>query len=76
MQQPSQKNPVSRLPPLFFVVSTLASLTLAGGVLGLFAPEVVPALAEKTVTWSLIGVAVMLEGWAIAILLGSIRRRP
>lgn len=65
------------LPPMFFVASTLASLGLAGGLLGLFAPEVIPALSDKAVAWSLIAVGVVFEGWSVAILLAAIRnRRP
>ncbi|CAG0933442.1 MAG: hypothetical protein EFKGCFLK_00424 [Rhodocyclaceae bacterium] len=66
--------PALKLPPAFFALSTAASLFLAGGVLGLFAPRVLPALASPPVAWSLIGVGVTFEAWAVAILIGTARR--
>lgn len=63
-----------KLPPSFFVLSTAASLFLAGGVLGLFAPWVLPPLADPQVAWSLLGVGAAFEAWAVAILIGVMRR--
>lgn len=59
------------LPPMFFALSLASSLSLAGGILGAFAPEVLPALAHKDLAYSLIGLGVFLEGWAIAVLISS-----
>jgi len=63
-----------KLPPSFFALSTAASLFLAGGVLGLFAPLVLPPLAAPPVAWSLLGVGAAFEAWAVAILIGTARR--
>jgi len=61
------------LPPMFFATSLGASVCLAAGLLGLFAPEVLPALAKPTTAYALIGLAVFLEGWAIFILISASR---
>ena len=61
------------LPPMFFAASVGASICLAAGLLGLFAPEVLPALAKPTTAYALIGLAVFLEGWAIFILISASR---
>lgn len=63
------------LSPLFFVGSFSASLCFAAGILGLFAPDVFPPLAEKNVAYALIGVGVVLEAWSLSMLIGSIRQR-
>lgn len=61
------------LPPMFFATSFGASICFAAGLLGLFAPEVFPPLAEPSLAYSLIGLAIFLEGWAIFILIGASR---
>lgn len=63
-----------RLPPLFFAVSTAASLLLAAGVIGFFAPQVSALLADKAIAISCVVAGAMLEGWAVAILIGVARR--
>lgn len=61
------------LPPIFFALSLAASLSLAAGIIGAFAPEVLPALGRKDLAYSLIGLGVFLEGWAVAVLISSSR---
>ena len=61
------------LPPMFFATSLGASICLAAGLLGLFAPEVLPVLAKPRTAYTLIGLAVFLEGWAIFILISASR---
>ncbi len=61
-----------RLPPLFFAAFGVAGLALGAGVLGLFAPTVVPALSDPAVAWSCIGVGVVLEGWGASMLLAAL----
>ncbi|MDO8330104.1 MAG: hypothetical protein Q7T36_06500 [Fluviicoccus sp.] len=63
-----------KLPPLFFAATSMAGLFLAGGVLGLFAPQVIPALADKAVAWSLLGVGIALDGWAVFQLISASRK--
>lgn len=64
-----------KLPPQFFAATSMASLFLAAGILGLFAPEVIPALADKAVVWSLLGVGIALDGWAVFLLMQASRKR-
>ncbi|NOT44413.1 MAG: hypothetical protein HOP14_07420 [Acidobacteria bacterium] len=64
-----------RLPPLFFVVSSVAGLSLAAGVLGLTGSGLVPALTDPTLAWTCVGVGVALEGWATSMLLGVVGAR-
>jgi hypothetical protein len=64
-----------RLPPLFFAVSAVAGLALGAGAVGLFAPDVVPALADPAMAWTCIGVGVVLEGWGAAMVLTAARAR-
>jgi len=61
------------LPPMFFATSLGASICFAAGLLGLFAPEAFPPLAEPSLAYSLVGLAIFLEGWAIFILIGASR---
>jgi len=63
------------LSPLFFVASFSASLCIAAGILGLFAPDVFPPLAEKNVAYALIGIGVVFEGWSLSMLVNTIRQR-
>ncbi len=63
-----------KLPPQFFAATSMAGLFLVGGVLGLFAPQVIPALADKAVAWSLLGVGVALDGWAVLQLISASRK--
>lgn len=62
------------LPPIFFVASMAASLLLAGGILGFFAPQVAPFLAERTIAVACLAAGVVLEAWAIFILIGVARQ--
>lgn len=64
-----------KLPPQFFAATSMAGLFLAGGILGLFAPEVIPALADKAVAWSLLAVGAGLDIWGISLLLASRSKR-
>jgi hypothetical protein len=74
-QTPSSSRTRIALSPLFFVASLSASLCFAAGILGLFAPDVFPPLAEKAVAYALIGVGVVLEAWSLSMLIGTIRQR-
>lgn len=67
--------PALRLPPLFFAVSAVAGLALGAGAVGLFAPTVIPALADPAVAWSCIGVGVLMEGWGASMVLAAARER-
>lgn len=58
-------------PIAFIVLSLVAALFLAAGVTGLFLPEVAPRLARPAVAWSLIGVGVVLDGFAVAALFSA-----
>lgn len=69
------RKPVA-LPPIFYVVSISASLFLAAGILGFFAPQVSAVLAERPIAIACIVVGVVLELWALATLLGAVRRNP
>jgi hypothetical protein len=62
------------LPPIFFVASIAASLLLAAGLIGLFAPEVAPFLADRSIAVACIVAGGALEIWAIFILIGSARQ--
>jgi hypothetical protein len=66
--------PALKLPPAFFILSSAASLFLAGGLIGIFVPELLPPLAAASVAWSLVGVGVIFEAWAVALLIGAARR--
>lgn len=57
----------------FVGLSAFAGMLLAAGVVGLATPELVPALGKPSVAWSLIGVGVVLDLWAIGTLLTSAR---
>ncbi len=62
------------LPPIFFVASIAASLLLAAGLIGLFAPEVAPFLADRSIAVACIVAGGALEIWAVFILIGSARQ--
>ncbi len=62
------------LPPLFFVVSISASLLLAAGLIGLFAPQVSSLLADRPIAFACIGAGVVLELWAMVQLSGVARQ--
>jgi len=72
---PPANKPV-KLPPLFFVASITSSLFLAAGIVGFFAPQVSTLLAERPIAIACIVVGVVLELWAVAMLLGAVRRNP
>ncbi|MGE0591690.1 MAG: hypothetical protein AB7G23_01025 [Vicinamibacterales bacterium] len=62
-----------RLPPLFFVVSSVAGLSLAAGILGLTGSGLVPALTDPALAWTCVAVGGGLEAWATTMLLGAAR---
>ncbi len=62
------------LPPLFFVVSISASLLLAAGLVGLFAPQVSSLLADRPIAFACIGAGGVLELWAMVQLSGVARK--
>jgi len=64
-----------KLPPVFFAVVGVAGLAFAAGVLGLFAPTVLPPLAHPTVAWSCLAAGVMLEAWAATMIFAAARER-
>lgn len=74
-QTPAAGRPGLPLSPMFFLASFSASLCIAAGVLGLFAPDVFPPLAEKKVAYALIGIGVVFEGWSLSMLISTIRQR-
>ena len=63
-----------KLPPMFFVASISASLLLAAGFIGLFAPEVVPVLADRTIAIACIAAGAMLELWSVMQLISATRQ--
>lgn len=69
----ARRKPVS-LPPIFFAASITASLFLAAGLIGLFAPEVAPVLADRSIAIACIVAGGALEVWAVFILIGSARQ--
>ncbi len=62
------------LPPMFFVASISASLFFAAGLIGIFAPQVAPVLADRPIAFACIGAGAVLEIWAVAQLLGTMRQ--
>jgi hypothetical protein len=66
--------PRIKLPPLFYVASFTASLCIAAGVIGLFAPAVFPPLAEKAVAYAFLGVGIVLELWSVSIVVTTARQ--
>lgn len=62
-----------KLPPLFFVASIAASLLLAAGLIGLFAPELAPILADTAIASACIAAGVLLELWSVMLLFGALR---
>jgi fluoride ion exporter CrcB/FEX len=56
------------LPIGALAINLLGALLLAAGVAALVLPDIgesVPALADTTTAWSLIGVGLALDGWSI-----------
>ena len=63
------------VPPTFILLSVIAMVFLAAGILGLFAPTVVPPLASPKVAWSLIVVAVVMDGAAVVNVVMAVKER-
>jgi hypothetical protein len=63
------------LPPMFFVASISASLFFAAGLIGIFAPQVSPVLADRPIAFACIGAGAVLELWAIVQLLSVVRQK-
>lgn len=68
-------SPTIRLPPLFFVVSVSASLFFAAGLIGFLAPGLSTLLADRSLATACLVAGGLLEVWAVAILVLSLRRR-
>jgi hypothetical protein len=62
------------LPPMFFVASISASLFLAAGLIGIFAPQVSSLLADRPIAFACIGAGAVLELWAMVQLFGIARQ--
>ncbi|MEQ8663954.1 MAG: hypothetical protein RLW62_24300 [Gammaproteobacteria bacterium] len=61
--------------PLAALAQSLFAVSLIGaGICGLTQPELVPPLARPAVAWSLIGVGVLLDAWAVLAIVGAVRR--
>ncbi|MCB1745724.1 MAG: hypothetical protein H6977_13950 [Gammaproteobacteria bacterium] len=62
------------VPLPLLVLNAVGVACLAGGVLGLTAPDSVPALSSTPVAWSLIAVGAVMDGYAMLGIVGSARR--
>ncbi|MGD9601547.1 MAG: hypothetical protein AB7O21_13970 [Gammaproteobacteria bacterium] len=58
--------PMSPVPVPLLLLNGFGTLMLGAGMLGLFAPDVVPALARPAVAYALIGVGLTLDLTAAA----------
>lgn len=59
------------IPLAFIGLTSVAALFLGAGVVGLFAPDLLPPLASPAVAWSLLGVGIILDVGAVLQLLSS-----
>ena len=59
------------MPLGVLLISSIATLFMGAGAIGLFVPELVPALAKSTVAWSLIVVGIVLDLGAIFYFVSS-----
>lgn len=65
----------SMIPLPLIALHGVGGLLLAAGLLGLFAPEVVPPLARPAVAYALIGVGLLLDTVAVVSIVKTLRRR-
>lgn len=63
------------LPPAFFILSISATGCLSAGLIGLFAPQVIPLLAKPLLAYGFLGAGILLEILSIVELLTTIRAR-
>ena len=67
------------LPAAALAINLLGALLLAAGIAALVVPEIsesIPALADTSTAWTLIGVGLFLDVWSIvSIVRGRIDRR-
>ena len=57
------------LPAVALAINLLGALLLVAGIAALIVRDIgesVPALADRTTAWSLIGVGLLLDAWSIA----------
>ncbi len=65
--------PVTKIPVGVFAQLGLANFLVATGAIGIAVPEIVPALSSPRVAWSLLGVGMIVDAWAIFGLIGALR---
>jgi len=68
-------NPVSPTPS-FIALILIAVVFLTAGVFGLLMPDIVPPLASPKIAWSLIAVAIIMDGAAVVNLYMDQKGRP
>lgn len=55
----------TRIPPPLLLLNGVGALMMAAGMMGLVAPDTVPALARPAVAYALLGVGLMLDTVAV-----------
>lgn len=63
-----------RLSPQLIVASVLANLMIAGALFGVFAPGVLPFLANPQVIWPLLVAGILIETVVMIGILRALRR--
>lgn len=72
MMTPGASNPI---PLPLLVLNGVGAMMMAAGVMGLFAPDAVPALAAPAVAYSLFAVGLSLDAVAVLSILRVVAHR-